>query len=711
MKILRLEIKRFGRFEDQTFEFADGINIVVGGNESGKTTIAEAICAVLFEDPARLAPTISRFSNWKSEHPFLLHLEYVSDNRHYRLTKDVSTELSMLEEVETGTRWNSHKEVQEQIYKALGFTERDFFEATAFLRQGDLARVTRHANLVKDKLERLFNSNKDEVLASRLLEKLGARVHELEGGDSQGGEIVQIQKRIAGLEAELQTAKSKTAELLETRKRVHTNNVELQDSQLRFDEQHERFKKSKLAFEASQNLEKERELYLDLTRRTREAQEIKNMITTKKDTLKSLTRIERADLKTCESLATQRTIYEGKVQDFEQRLERERESIDQATPKGWYRYIVGGALAAVAAGVVVYLNAKDPLFLASAGAAFVVAIAAAGLWFSGQRAFSAAQAKYSEVKTRLEDERETLHKNVETLDALLRRFKVKDVDEMAESYEQYRDLDRDVKNMVVRYEAILGENNLKDLEIDLAKITDKMNEQGKIFEQYRSYAVSAVDLEGLQREVAELDRKLTRLREEAKMLNHKLEFLESGTDIMAPLQERIEEGKRKAELLRNESEQLKIVARYLEEARRKVLKSSIELLEEESSSYLSALTAGSWSKVRLDRHSLACEISSDGINWHNSESSLSVSAADSLHISLRLAMVKVLVNDRKPPLVMEDPFVNLDKVRRSEAERALRAISEDFQVVFLTADQHYRDFGDHVHELTTTAQRQSTVAV
>lgn len=710
MKILRLEIKRFGRFEDQTIEFADGINIVIGGNESGKTTIAEAICAVLFEDPARLTPTISRFAYWQSEHPFLLHLEYISENRHYRLTKDVSTELSMLEEVETGTRWNSHKEVQEQIYKALGFNERDFFEATAFLRQGDLARVNRHANLVKDKLERLFNSNKDEVLASRLLEKLGVRVHELEGNDSQGGEIAQLQKRLIGLEAELQTSKSKTAELLETRKRVHANNVELRDSQLRFDDQHERFKKSKLAFEASQNLEKERELYLDLARRTREAQEIKNMITSKKDTLKSLTRIERADLKACESLATQRTIYEGKVQDFEQRLERERESIDQATPKSWYRYIVGGALVAVAAAVIVYLNAKDPLFLASAGAAFVVAISAAGLWFSGQRAFSTAQAKYSEVKTRLEDERETLHKNVETLDALLRRFKVKDVDEMAESYEQYRDLDRDVKNMVVRYEAILGENNLKDLEIDLAKITEKMNEQGKILEQYRSYAVSAADLEELQREVADLDRKLTRLREEAKMLNHKLEFLESGTDIMAPLQERIEDVKRKVELLRNESEQLKIVTRYLEEARRKVLKSSIELLEEESSSYLSALTAGTWSKVRLDRHNLSCEISPDGINWYKSEDSLSVSAADSLHISLRLAMVKVLANDRKPPLVMEDPFVNLDRVRRSEAERALRTISEDFQVIFLTADQHYRDFGDHVHELTASAHRTATVS-
>ena len=709
MKLLRLEMKRFGRFEDQAIDFADGINVILGNNESGKSTIAEALCAVLFEDPARLSPSLSRFTNWKSEHSFLLHLEYLSDGKKFHLTKDVSTELSLLVEVETGTRWSTHKEVQEQLYKALGFSEKDFFESTSFLRFGDGARVSRHANLVKDKLERLFNSNKDEVLASRLLEKLSERVRELEGEDSHGGEIGSMQKRITGLEAELQTCKSKTAELLETRKRVHTNTLDLQSTQVKFDEQHERFKKSKLAFEASQNLEKERELFLELSRRTREAQEIKNVITTRKDTLKSLTKIERADLKTCESLATQRTIFQGKVQDCEVRLEREREALDETIPKGWYRYIVGIALAATAACVIVYMNAKDPLFLASAGAAFVVAAASVWLWISGKRNHSAALAKYSQAKNQLEEERETLRKNVETLDALLRRFKVKDVDEMAESYEQYRDLDRDIKNMVARYETILGENNLKDLELDLEKMTGRMNEQGKVFEQYRAYAVSAHDLEELQREVAELDKKLSRLRDEATGLNHKLEFLESGTDIMAPLQERIEDSNRKLEMLRAESEQLKIVARYLEEARRKVLKSSIELLEEEASSFLSSVTAGSWSKLRLDRHSLECEITSDGKKWFKPQDSLSRSTVDALYLALRLALVKVLANDRKPPFIMEDPLVNFDRTRRSEAHRLLRQLSDDFQVIILSCDAAYCDISDKVSGLGVQESRSTSV--
>ncbi len=47
MKIKRLKIKNFKCFENKEFEFNDDINIIVGDNESGKTTILEALEAGL----------------------------------------------------------------------------------------------------------------------------------------------------------------------------------------------------------------------------------------------------------------------------------------------------------------------------------------------------------------------------------------------------------------------------------------------------------------------------------------------------------------------------------------------------------------------------------------------------------------------------------------------------------------------------------------
>ena len=46
MKIIRLKLTNFKHFKDQTIEFKDGINALIGKNNSGKTSIIQAIAAI-----------------------------------------------------------------------------------------------------------------------------------------------------------------------------------------------------------------------------------------------------------------------------------------------------------------------------------------------------------------------------------------------------------------------------------------------------------------------------------------------------------------------------------------------------------------------------------------------------------------------------------------------------------------------------------------
>lgn len=48
MIIRELNLKNFGKFSGQSFRFENGINIIYGGNEAGKTTVYTAIGAMLF---------------------------------------------------------------------------------------------------------------------------------------------------------------------------------------------------------------------------------------------------------------------------------------------------------------------------------------------------------------------------------------------------------------------------------------------------------------------------------------------------------------------------------------------------------------------------------------------------------------------------------------------------------------------------------------
>ena len=48
MIIKELNLKNFGKFSESVFRFSDGINVIYGANEAGKTTIYHAIGALLF---------------------------------------------------------------------------------------------------------------------------------------------------------------------------------------------------------------------------------------------------------------------------------------------------------------------------------------------------------------------------------------------------------------------------------------------------------------------------------------------------------------------------------------------------------------------------------------------------------------------------------------------------------------------------------------
>jgi hypothetical protein len=58
--------------------------------------------------------------------------------------------------------------------------------------------------------------------------------------------------------------------------------------------------------------------------------------------------------------------------------------------------------------------------------------------------------------------------------------------------------------------------------------------------------------------------------------------------------------------------------------------------------------------------------------------------------------VRLVTGDRRPPLVMDDPFVTLDDERGKRALALLKEISVDFQVIYLTTSSRYDKTADKV---------------
>ena len=55
-------------------------------------------------------------------------------------------------------------------------------------------------------------------------------------------------------------------------------------------------------------------------------------------------------------------------------------------------------------------------------------------------------------------------------------------------------------------------------------------------------------------------------------------------------------------------------------------------------------------------------------------------------IALRFAFIKVMYKEEAPFIIIDDPFVNLDKEKADAGRKLLSYISENYQVVYFTCN-------------------------
>ena len=82
---------------------------------------------------------------------------------------------------------------------------------------------------------------------------------------------------------------------------------------------------------------------------------------------------------------------------------------------------------------------------------------------------------------------------------------------------------------------------------------------------------------------------------------------------------------------------------------------------------------------------------------------LSQGTLDVVYLAARLGLVRLVTGDRRPPLVLDDPFVTLDDTRASLALGLLRELAADFQVIYLTTSDRYDHLADSVVQLAGPA--------
>lgn len=204
--IEQLHITAYGKLADRDIPLREGINLLYGPNEAGKSTVTSFLRAMLYGMPVTRARGIGqndrkRCRPWAGEQ-FGGALLYrtrkgrrLAVQRSFRAT--AARDTLRVVDAQTGTE---AAELCPNLGENLFGITAETFESTAFLRQGD-ARVTRTDELV-NRIHNLVSSASEEVGYSASLKNLKGLKDQLRKERGKNGELDLLEQKQRELEAQ-----------------------------------------------------------------------------------------------------------------------------------------------------------------------------------------------------------------------------------------------------------------------------------------------------------------------------------------------------------------------------------------------------------------------------------------------------------------------------------------------------------------------------
>lgn len=213
MKITKITIRSFGVIVDREFHFAPGANVIEGGNESGKTSLAAFIKFALYGlDGKKGSPTEKeRYIN-RSTGRADGAMEFVHEGKAYRIERAVgegTRETKSLVDLDTLSPVKFAGEIGEYLF---GVPESVFLN-TAFIRQSAGSAVD--SEEIKNAVANILSSADEKISVEKIVRKLDAERTKLKHKNNVGGRLRELERQIASAREELDESRRAHASVIE----------------------------------------------------------------------------------------------------------------------------------------------------------------------------------------------------------------------------------------------------------------------------------------------------------------------------------------------------------------------------------------------------------------------------------------------------------------------------------------------------------------
>ncbi len=674
MRIDKVEIDGFGKLNNCEFTFADGVNLIYGENESGKSTLCEFILSAFYGLPnesKKVSDDITprrKYRPWQGDS--FGGRVYFTDDEGRRLVVERSfkgTKRGDKAVLRDADSWEELDTADDIGQKYFGLSREGFLK-TLYIKSFGADFLKSDDGEIMSRLSNMETSGAEDVSYSKILNSMEKEIFSLKTKTGRGGKISALEDRLRELNSEMcishmtQNALENDRHTLENLKNTtcrKEEEVKALEEQYTQALQHEKFIAQKKIEESKEIIE---------NRLKKEEEKLQNIkLQLEKANSDNAPVISAEEISRARALETKRLLAEEKM------LEAKRD-----VPEGLRPILDETRIIPAFLGFVIFLIG----FFVKSVVLYIsgVLVAVVGIFVSllinirKRKDDDKKREAYYELKheiDRINDE----------LGSIFEPYGVLISDELSALYVSANDKVKQASQLEQQLKEC--EKEIESLKNTLAEKTETV-EFPKIVMEY-----SGEDAEELFARIGALKSEIKQAQEEAHEISVRLvrETAETRNeaDIKAELDdvmlEKCEAEKRYTSLCR--------ALEWLKSAHEEIKNNFAPRLNEKTAEYLSFLTREKYRDVRAN--------DSFALNLKNTSGEIveagfmSRGTYDLLYIALRFAAMNVMTEGHIPTVILDDAFSQLDNDRLLSAVKLINTVPEFSQVILFTCHENYKD--------------------
>jgi len=710
MWLKRIELKNFKRFPDFPAQFSPGINVVKGPlNETGKSTLLKGIVAALFYDVKSVKKEVKDCVSWGLDRQYETLVEFEEKGKTYSLYKDFEKGLVSFIGHNSGEKFDTPKRVSGKIREILGTDSDRFFSLTSCIYQDEVKAISSGKKEIGDSLEEVVTGGKEDVLASQVIQKLDDKISEMRKGLDRPAKI---DGSLKSLKRQLENYSREYTGIENEVSRVEAQKIELVEVNKQLAQVKEQYENAKALLEKNKQ---RKEIEASIERLTKDYNRVEELLSRIKNQEEASKKADEA-LMAIEGLKDKQRVSEfrrgldaiqNRHGDIEKDLaQRDKELAgvkEKLVRRKSVRFLGSGR--SIATSIIILTGGiigalVGPFYLLGLIILGAVLLAIT-VW--ARTALIRDKTNISGIEERIQKMEDSLGERSQEEQELLAKAKCNTVAEFNEKerdFYYWREMKEKAEN---RLEGMLSGKTIQDVERQRSEVARKLAvEQAKLTDDLIATRLNPEEYIELERKVRSLEEMQAKLADRKKYCETVIELAkEKGVDAEKQIRLK-EELQSHQEALEQEEKMVKIyelAKDFIAKARDEALSSITDILREKIQEYFEIFTNGKYKQVEVkkdDKGNLEFWIYSDEKGGLAKPEDLSGGVIDEFYLACRLALVKLIFGDKKPPLILDDPFVNFDSVRLANTLNFFKTLASDYQIIIFTLGDLYDKVADNI---------------